>query len=176
MIEVHFTRAPSHNWIGWCYYENGLYYSAGKTLDNLLHRIKNNLYGAKRVSNRQVMLATKPSDISDVPLEKIGQMFKSKYWYEKNPDGTRIDPKPTTITPTQTTEYDYYDTKMEDGNVLVVYGVVRKEVARYPLGNMISLSPTPKHPLDVTPFGNPAQPFGQPQVRYDGGNDEGQGC
>lgn len=174
MIEVKFCRAPSHNWVGWCTYENGMYCSAGKTLDNLLHRIKGNLYACKRVSGRQIFLATKQSTPDDAPLEKMSAMFKTKFWYDRNEHGDFIIPKQTekpapkpVPEPKGDLVYDYYDT-LSTGDELIVYGILRKEVARYKLNpnKMVPPVAVPTQLPKTTPFGSPQQPF-EPQVRYD---------
>ena len=174
MIEVNFCRAPSHNWVGWCEYENGMYYSAGKTLDNLLHRIKGNLYASKRVSGRQIFLASKQSTADDAPIERMTAMFKTKFWYDRNEFGDFVVPKqvekpvPKPLPePKGDLDYDYYDT-VSTGEELIVYGILRKEVARYKLNpnNMVLPTAAPTQLPKTTPFGCPQQPF-EPQVRYD---------
>lgn len=173
MIDVKFCRAPSQNWVGWCWHENGLYYSAGRTLDDLLHRIKNNLYAQKRISAKQIYLATRQSKIEDAPVERMTQMFKTKYWYGKDGYGDIIIPQESKPVdkplpePTGQTDYDYYDT-VSTGDELIVYGILRKEVARYKLNPNKMVLPTvaPTQLPKITPFGSPQQPF-EPQVRYD---------
>ena len=159
MIEVNFCRAPSHMWVGWVEYENGLYYSSGKTMDDLVYHIKINLYQNKRVSARQIIIASHPSDQSEVPLDRMGQMFKTKFWYEKGKK-YNTEPKPKeAVCGRPVSDYDYYDFVEEDG-VVVVYGVKKQEVARYKT-----------NPAVVSPF------ITMPVVSVDSikGDDDGEG-
>lgn len=168
MITVNFCRAPSHYWVGWCVYENGTYYASGTTLDKMLYCIKRRLWTDKKISVRGVILASKQSDPSEAPISVFKSMFLTKYWYPKGDDVVRTTPK--TSAPVETVKeqtYDYYDT-LTTGDELIVYGILRKEVARYKLNPNKMALPTsaPTQLPKITPFGSPQQPF-EPQVRYD---------
>lgn len=179
MIEVNFCRAPSHMWVGWAEYENGMYYSSGKTMDDLVYHIKLNFYQNKRISARQIIIASKQSDPSEAPLDRMSKMFKTKYWYEKG-EGYKSNqnkpmaPKKTTEKPVvDDTEYDYYDTLTTD-NELIVYGVKRREVARYKMNSAKPFALPPVAPSVPTPV---IPPYQQPYV-WNGepnGDDNGEG-
>lgn len=171
MIYVNFCRAPSHYWVGWCVYENGTYYASGNTLDKMLYCVKRRLWTDKKISVRGVVLASKQSTPADAPVNLFTKTFKTKYWKD---DGVQVDdysvddkPVTKTLSKPKEPEYDYYET-LSTGEELIVYGILRKEVARYKLNpNQIALpTSAPTQLLRVTPFGNPQQPF-EPQVRYD---------
>ena len=173
MIEVNFCRAPSHYWVGWCTYENGTYYASGNTLDNMLYCIKRTLYTKKRISVRGVILASKQSEQGDAPLQLFKKLFKTKYWYGNNFTPKTEEAKTKDISrplpePTGNLEYDYYDTRVENG-MLVVYGIARHRVAEYKLNPDSYLPPitVPDTQPKITPFGSPQQPFAEPQIRYD---------
>ena len=174
MITVNFCRAPSHYWVGWCYYENGCYCAYGTTLDQMLYNIKRTLYTKKRVSALKVFLNTKQSLQEEAPLNLFKQIFKTKYWYPKEvarihdqfipdePKETTVMVKPKPKDTDKDIKYDYYDTKYIDGE-LVVYGVLTKEVARYKLKqNPFAI------PADLTPK---VKPFGEPIAVLNGGAD-----
>lgn len=178
MIEVNFCRAPSHFWVGWCKYENGTYYASGNTLDKMLYHIKRSLWTERRISVRGVVLASKQSTPEDAPTDLFSKTFKTKYWYGRNEFGDYViqkeEEKPTTKTvaeplpePVGELDYDYYDT-LTTGDELIVYGILRKEVARYKLNPNKMVPPVAVPTLEpkITPFGCPQQPF-EPQVRYD---------
>ena len=176
MIEVNFCRSPSHYWVGWCTYENGTYYASGNTLDNMLYCIKRALYSKKRISVRGVVLASKQSEQGDAPLQLFKQLFKTKYWYGKDYGKAEAVPTPTEepkqedkpLGPASVMKYDYYDTRVENG-MLVVYGIARHRVAEYKLNPDAYLPPitVPDTQPKITLFGNPQQPFAEPQIRYD---------
>lgn len=180
MIEVNFCRAPSHYWVGWCIYENGTYYASGNTLDKMLYCIKRSLWTKKRISVRGVILASKQSQQGEAPLNLFSNLFKTKYWFgvtsghteSEQPEvkkQTKDADKP--MGPASVMKYDYYDTRIEDG-VLVVYGIARHRVAEYKLNPESYLQPVtvidqaPK----ITPFGSPYQQTQGPKpgdIRYD---------
>jgi len=175
MIEVNFCRAPSHYWIGWCTYENGTYYASGNTLDKMLYCIKRSLWTKKRISVKGVILATKPSEQGDVPLSIFSNLFKTKYWFGNNAckaetvqkqEQKLVEEKP--LDPASVMKYDYYDTRVENG-MLVVYGIARHRVAEYKLNPDSVSSPftVPYTQPKITPFGSPQQPLTEPLVRYD---------
>lgn len=169
MIEVNFCRAPSHYWVGWCTYENGTYYASGNTLDTMLYCIKRSLWTKKRISVRGVVLASKQSEPGDAPLQLFKNMFKTKYWFgngdtqDKTKEQTKSTEKP--IGPASVMKYDYYDTRVENG-VLVVYGIARHRVAEYKLNPDSILPP-------VTVPDVPAKPYNG--VIENGVDNEGQG-
>ena len=147
MYVVKFCRAPSQLWCGVLEYNGGHIFSAGRTLDDLLRRIKGNAYTATKgqVPNRQVYLDTKQHDTYE--FEKLfkvfmSNMFVAKFWRAKDPkkehepemyrtyikrDDEPKENKPINVTPT---ERDEHITQIVDGE-LRVYKLV--EVARYKL-------------------------------------------
>lgn len=128
MITVKYLR---HNgiWVGWAEYENGTYFSSGRTLDLLDRNIKNNLYNAKRIPSTQIYMYSKPSELSEVPTEKMTRMFRTKYWNKGAPETTSSETAPES--PVAST-YDYYEYKVRDGK-LVVYGIIRREINSFDL-------------------------------------------
>lgn len=149
---VKFCRAPSGLWCGVTEYNGGHVFSAGRTLDDLLKRIKNNLYATSKgsISVRAVVLDSKQHETYEFEkLYKVfmSNMFLSKFWKEKNPKTERepdmyvprtyIKRKETPEVQVDTQEKamriskkDEFVTEM-DGDTLVVY--VLREVARYKL-------------------------------------------
>lgn len=128
MITVKYLR---HNgiWVGWAEYENGAYFSSGRTLDLLDRNIKNKLYNAKRVPSTQIYMYSKPSELSEVPTEKMTRMFHTKYWNKGVPETATAEVAPESpAAPT----YDYYEYKVRDGK-LVVYGIIRREINSFDL-------------------------------------------
>lgn len=149
---VKFCRAPSGLWCGVTEYNGGHVFSAGRTLDDLLKRIKNNLYATSKgsISVRAVVLDSKQHETYEFEkLYKVfmSNMFLSKFWKEKNPKTERepdmyvprtyIKRKEIPEVQVDTQEKamriskkDEFVTEM-DGDTLVVY--VLREVARYKL-------------------------------------------
>lgn len=149
---VKFCRAPSGLWCGVTEYNGGHVYSAGRTLDDLLKRIKNHLYATSKgtISVRAVVLDSKQHDTYEFEkLYKVfmSNMFISKFWKEKNPKKEqepemypvrtyiKHKEKPEVQVDTQEkamriSKKDEFITEM-DGDTLVVY--VLREVARYKL-------------------------------------------
>lgn len=149
---VKFCRAPSGLWCGVTEYNGGHVYSAGRTLDDLLRRIKNNLYATSKgtISVRAVVLDSKQYDTYEFEkLYKVfmSNMFVAKFWKEKSPKKERepeMYPVRTYLKHKEKPEVqvdaqekamriskkDEFVTEM-DGDTLVVY--VLREVARYKL-------------------------------------------
>ena len=130
---IRFCKAPSGLLIGWIEKDNGHYWGSGRTYSDLVTHVKNTLYQGKRCSTYGYFLDSAPVDQSDVPVQFMSKHFKTRAWFggkEKEYQGATAD-KPISVKPVVTEiTYDYYDTAM-DGDQLVVYGVLRKEVARY---------------------------------------------
>lgn len=133
MYVTKFCRAPSGNWVGVVEYQGGHIFSAGRTLDDLLKRMKNNVYTTTKgqVSNRQVYIDTKQHDTYEFEkLYKVfmSNMFVSKFWRAK---GKEQEPETHVVTAPLKAPSSYeYITDM-DGDEMVVYKLV--EVARYKL-------------------------------------------
>lgn len=135
MITIKFTKNPEKSfWVGWAEYENGTYFSTGRTLDELVKHMKLNLYSAKRVSGRQIYLDTKQSTIADVPTEKMSAIFRGRYWKSApipEPVACPVE-HPTEAPATPKPAYDYFEYKVKDGR-LIVYGVKRDMITSYDL-------------------------------------------
>jgi hypothetical protein len=134
----------------------------------MLYCIKRRLWTEKKISVRGVVLSSKQSDTSEAPIDIFSPTFITKYWRQKESDVVKTTPKASA--PVETVKeqtYDYYDT-LTTGDELIVYGILRKEVARYKLNpNKVALpTSAPTQLPKTTPFGCPQQPF-EPQVRYD---------
>lgn len=197
MYIVKFCRAPSGLWCGVTEYNGGHVFSAGRTLDDLLKRIKNNLYTTSKgsVSVKAVYIDTKQHDTQE--FEKLyrvfmSNMFISKFWKEKNPKKEREPEmypvrtylkhkeKPEVLVDAQEkgmriSKKDEFITEM-DGDTLVVY--VLREVARYKLHSekkepAMTAVPVetykPEPVLDI-PFSSPAR-TSVIQERYAGPQD-----
>ena len=121
MIVVKFCRNWKKDYVGWCEYENGHYFSKGRTLDVLIHNMKMVLYQKKRVSGAQVVIDSKPTNASDCPVQYMSAMFRGKNWKEY-PEEEVAKPAPEV--------FDSHEYVVEDG-VLVVYGVRRVKIAEY---------------------------------------------
>lgn len=171
---IRFCRAPSGLWVGWLMKDNAHYWGSGRTLDKLVQNCKNTLYQAhKGVSTHGYYLDSKPTPIDDMPVEIMNKSFQTRAWYggrtkkaealggvnTQTTEPTKRAPRKQTV---QEIDYDYYDHKFVDGE-LIIYGVVRKEVARYKLNpnrpqkpkfvTDLDVAQTPKpHLPPVTPF------------------------
>ena len=119
MIIVKFCRSPKSEYVGWVEYENGHYFSSGRTLDVLMKNIKFSLYQKKRISSRSVILDSKPSGQSDCPVQYMSNMFRGKHWKEV------VAEQPKEI-------FDYYE-QVTVNDVLEIYGVRKVKVAEYKL-------------------------------------------
>ena len=97
----------------------------------MVARFKANIYSQKRVSATQVILDTKPTEIIDMPMDKIKQMFLTKYYFAKDGEPKKI-PSSAELGVSQQTPYAYYDKEIVDG-MLYVYAVQRTLVATYNL-------------------------------------------
>ena len=146
---IHFCRAPSGLWIGWIVKDNAHYWGSGRTMDDLVMHVKNTLYQAKKCSTAGYIIASRPSTPDEVPMSVMGQTFKTRAWYggtaraqEAMEKALLEEQQKATQQKTESTDYDYYEYKVVEGK-LVVFGVIRKEVASYTLA-------TPKTiPLDA---------------------------
>lgn len=161
MAVCKFCRAPSGLWCGVVEYNGGHIFSAGRTLDDLLKRIKNHTHAVTRGELRcaQIYLDTKQHDPYEfAKLFKVfmSQMFVAKYWSAKDPK-KEIEPdtyrkyykqkdndesiKPIEVKPViRKSKRDEHITEM-DGNEIVVYKLV--EVARYKLHTVASKTDEP---------------------------------
>ena len=142
---VYYTLAPSGRYVGWTFYENGIYYASDVTIEGVFAGVKHQLYLNKKVSYRGYTLATKPTPRDQVPIDRMKQAFLTRaYWGRKSTDTLTAEQKavqrrikdlqakdaPVVEPEEPKVEYDYYDYKFEDGN-LVVFGC--KKVAEYPV-------------------------------------------
>ena len=133
---VHFCRAPSGLWIGWIVKDNAHYWGSGRTMDLMATHVKNTLYAAKKCSTAGYIIASKPCDYAEVPLDLMDKKFKTRAWYGGKGKEYALPPiaesKSKTMKATKATEpeqqYDYYETAME-GHDLVVFGIIKKQVA-----------------------------------------------
>lgn len=141
---INYTLAPSGLYVGWTYYENGIYYASHRTIDKMIYGVKHQLYLAKRVSYRGYNVALSPTPKEEVPIDKMKQAFLTRaYWGQKTVQkltkeqmeynkkigllDKKEEPKAEPVEEPKV-EYDYYDYQIEDGK-LVVFGC--KKVAEY---------------------------------------------
>lgn len=138
---INYTLAPSGNYVGWTFYENGIYYASHRTLELMAKGVKHQLYLQKKVSTRGYTLANKPTPKEDVPISRMKQAFLTRaYWGNKTvdkltPEQQRFrekykDTVKQELPATDEIKYDYYDYRQE-GNKLVVIGC--KKIAEYNL-------------------------------------------
>lgn len=148
MYYVKFCRAPSQLWVGSVVYKNGTYFASGHTLDNLVERVKKRLYAVDRVPFTSVMLESKQSLPSEMPIQYMTKIFRKRFWLPKDltlekPDEIIKNEKPKTIIAKQKREntketvmeqpkYEHYTYEEQDGK-LIVYGFVK--IAEYKLNN-----------------------------------------
>lgn len=140
---INYALAPSGLYVGWTFYENGIYYASHRTVDGVIHGVKHQLYLAKKVSYRGYSVAMSATPKEQVPIEKMKQAFLTRaYWGKKTvekltPEQIEFNKKikereqkaePAVSVPV--IEYDYFDYKIEDGK-LTVFGC--KKVAEYPI-------------------------------------------
>jgi len=138
---INYALAPSGLYVGWTFYENGIYYASHRTLDGVIQGVKHQLYLAKKVSYRGYSVAMSATPKEQVPIEKMKQAFLTRaYWGKKTVEKLTpeqiaynkkiglFDKKEPEKTEEPKVEYDYYDYQIEDGK-LVVFGC--KKVAEY---------------------------------------------
>ena len=147
MYYVKFCRAPSQMWVGSVMYKNGTYFASGRSLDHMVDRIKKRLYAVDRVPFSSVQLESTQSLPSEMPIQYMTKLFRTKYWLPNDV----VMPKPETIIKNEKAEskpkpkpvvkepvapvivepkYVYHTYKIENGK-LVVYGHVK--IAEYNL-------------------------------------------
>ena len=148
---INFCRAPSGLWVGWIVKDNAHYWGSGRTMDDLVKHVKFTLYSAKKCSTAGYGIASKPTPQDEVPLEVMDKKFQTRAWYGgKNKQEQIIvanatiqeAKKDAVIETAPKKEYMYYETDQVDGT-LIVYGIVREEVARF------NLNPATKHTVEV---------------------------
>lgn len=144
MYYIQFCRAPSQMWVGCVMYKNGAYFASGRTLDHMVESVKKRLYQVDRVPFSSVVLESKQSLPSELPLAKMSKIFRTKYWLPKDveldspneikgKEMTTVEPKKQKETKEikkDQQQYEYYTHKVVDGK-LIVYGYVK--VAEYNL-------------------------------------------
>ena len=136
------TMAPSGNYIGVIEFNNGHYYSYGRTADHLEKNIKVRMYQTNRISASQVHLEQNISD--QIDLRYATKKFISKYVKPKTnrrpimvnkmlmaAPTPQEEKKEEIIEPTNTKGKEYITEIDKDTNEMVVYQL--KEVARYKL-------------------------------------------
>jgi hypothetical protein len=121
MIIVKFCRNYKSDYVGWCEYGNGHYFSSGRTLDILMRNMKTQMYQKKRVSAAQVILDSKPSDTSDCPVQYMSNMFRGRSWKYSSEPKEETKPKE---------KFDSHEYAIEDGK-LIVYGIRKVKVAEF---------------------------------------------
>lgn len=150
---INFCRAPSGLWVGWIVRDNAHYWGSGRTMDDLVRHVKFTLYTAKKCSTAGYVIATKPTPQDEVPLEIMDKKFQTRAWYGgKEKQAQQImakaeiekAKKDAVIEAAPKKEYMYYETDQKDGT-LIVYGIVREEVARF------NLNPNAQKPTDDIP-------------------------
>lgn len=134
---IKFCRAPSGLWIGWIVKDNAHYWGSGRTMDLMATHVKNTLYTAKKCSTAGYVIASRPSTWDEVPSELMDKKFKTRAWWggkgKEQQKVVVVKTKTITKQPRkahQQEQYDYYETKMEGGD-LVVFGIIKRQVARY---------------------------------------------
>lgn len=153
---INFCRAPSGLWIGWLVRNNAHYWGSGRTLDLCAAHVKGTLYQAHKktggISTAGYYIASKPTAYADVPVDLMDKKFKTRAWFggtgkEYVNNKPEIVKKAPTVVKKVVEEphYDYYETAM-DGHDLVVYGVIKKQVARY---NTIPAPVSDVKPADI---------------------------
>lgn len=154
MYIVEYCRAPSKLWVGKVVYNNGTYYSYGRTLDQMVKNIKNRLYHRARVSQTSVILANNQTPTESFETKYMSKIFHSKYWVDKNgnnptrPVTTSVD----TSNSENTQTYDSYEYKVIGGK-LIVYGVVK--VAEYNLTKTeVETKIQTQQPIGIINLGN----------------------
>lgn len=147
MYIVEYCRAPSKLWVGKVVYNNGTYYSYGRTLDHLIKNAKNNLYVKARVSQSSVILASNQTPTENFETKYMSKIFHTRYWVDKNGYNSTAPVVKSVDTHNRETPqtYDSYDYKIIDGK-LVVYGIVK--VAEYNLSKTEVETKT-QQPIDM---------------------------
>lgn len=151
MYYIKFCRAPSQYWVGQVVYKNGTFFSYGRTLDHMVKNVKTRLFNHDKVSGSAIILETRQSLPSEMALDKMTQMFTTKYWLPRDNDletKEQIIEKETEVVEPKvkskpnkevvTMSYDKHSYEIKDGK-LIVWGVVK--VAEYNLGLEIKTTP-----------------------------------
>lgn len=152
---IDYTLAPSGLYVGWTYYDNGIYYASHRTVDKCVDGVKHQLYLQKKVSTRGYTVATSPTPREQAPIDKMKQAFLTRaYWGAKTtgkltPEQADFHKKVTTRAKTEkpaTVEnndanYDYYDYRLVDNKVIII-GC--KKIAEYDLEKPAVLPDTDK--------------------------------
>ena len=121
MIIVKFCRNYKSDYVGWCEYENGHYFTSGRTLDILMRNMKIQLSQKKRVPGAQIVLDSKPSDSSDCPVQYMSNMFRARSWkYSSEPKEEVKEQE----------KFDFHEYVVEYGK-LIVYGIRKVKVAEF---------------------------------------------
>lgn len=156
MYYIKFCRAPSGYWVGCLTYQNGVYWASGNTMDDLHKHMCKRMYNEGRIPTSSIIIDSRQSLPSEMPVEKMGKAFKTRYWYEKDsmPESTvevvkkerktRTKKAPANVVETPI-KYDGHTYKTENGK-LIVYGIVK--IAEYDLYENNNVTP------DVTPQEN----------------------
>lgn len=153
---IHYTLAPSGMYVGWTYYENGLYYASHRTIELMAKGVKHQLYLQRKVSTRGYTIDIKETPRDQVPIDRMRQGFLTRaYWGQKTvqkltPEQIKYNKKiglfdkktePKADVKEPVVEYEYYDYRRE-GNKLIVIGC--KKIAEYNLGD--KKEPEPDEP------------------------------
>lgn len=158
MYYVKFCRAPSQLWVGCTTYKNGTYFASGNTLDAMVERMKKRLYVVDRVPFSSVIIESKQSLPSEMPLQFMTKLFRTKYWNQRGVEmESQINIKerelPDVVVKEKKTtkpEYSEYTYKVKDGK-LVLYGFVK--IAEYPLAkDFTQTTPRQLGDVQIVPF------------------------
>lgn len=170
---IRFCKAPSGQWVGWIIKNNAHYWGSGRTLDDMCVHVKNTLYqGLKGASVIGYIIDTKPTPIDEVPVDLMSKGFRTRAWFggaarvremtnnfaQQALDDMFAKPKDEPV------KYDYYEHKTEN-NELIVFGVIRQEVARFKLQEKpaFKVPLTVSKPSDMMLFNN-SKPDGDDDV------------
>lgn len=81
-LKCEFLLAPSNKYVGWAVFNNGYYFGSGNNLSSMMHNVKQSLWKVfKSKKLFRLNLATKPTDRSDVPVEKMTDRFKTVSYF-----------------------------------------------------------------------------------------------
>ena len=82
VLQADFVLAPSNRYCGWVVFNNGYWFGSGNTLLKMIRNIKQTLWKKYHETiSFNIMLAPKPSDRSEVPVEKMSSQFRGASYF-----------------------------------------------------------------------------------------------
>lgn len=88
VLTADFVLAPSNRYCGWVVFNNGYWFGSGNTLLKMIRNIKQTLWKKYHETiSFNIMLAPKPADRSEVPIEKMSSQFRGASYFNHKMTG-----------------------------------------------------------------------------------------